>query len=658
MDSVHFISDNPDLNETQIELNKESIQQFSADDIKNVLTRIEKIWYLDRQGDRAVPIQCGFAQFYNQEELTPDGLPKDTMFPNQETLQARLNLKRFTYHELMSRAEILGIKNEITDDVNGTEFTLSKRFHRIYDTLFEGYESIRLYVLMTDRVNNPTMDSKISNWEQLVFNMNPENDMDELTSYQELLYTLMKNIKRVGYRRYNDQCCSEIITPEGYHTRAWKAVKSISDFVYETCSMSVENNKHLWKLSTEKASYTKDVIKYLNVCKEMDFPDIAKNRHVWSFKNGLFVGKEWDIKEGKYVSKFHRYDGPTFNCLDPTIVSSKYFDLHFETYDHIEDWWDIPTPHFQNILDYQELDDEVSKWLYVMGGKMCFDVCDLDQWQIIPFLKGIAGSGKSTIITNVYKLFYENEDVKTLSNNIERKFGLSSICNGKMFIAPEVKGDLCLEQAEFQSLVSGEDVSIARKYENAKSIKWNVPGILGGNEVPNWKDNSGSVLRRILTWNFGIVVQDKDKDPNMAQKLEKELPAILLKCIRGYLEYSQKYKDKDIWSIVPSYFKGVQNQVAMVTNSLRNFLSSEKVTYSKDAKCPQKIFVQIFNQHCSENNLGRSRFNQDLYAAPFSARRLRVTTEAITYKGRAYPNQPVIHGVDVVDDSLQISDDY
>jgi len=658
MDTVHFISDNPDLNETQIELNKESIQQFTSDDIKTVLIQIEKIWYLDRQGDRSIPIQCGFTQFYNPDELAQGGLPKDTMFPNQETLQARLNLKRFTYHELMSRAEIIGIKDEITKDVNGTEFTLSKRFHRIYDTLFEGYESIRLYVLMNDRVNNPTMDSKISNWEQLVFNMNPENDMDELTSYQELLYTLMKNIKRVGYRRYNDQCCAEIVTPGGYHTRAWRAVKSISDFVYETCSMSVENNKHLWKLSTEKASYTKDAIRYLSVCKEMDFPDIVKNRHVWSFKNGLFVGKEWDIKEGLYVSKFYNYDGPTFSCLDPTIVSSKYFDIQFDTYDHISDWWDIPTPVFQNILNYQELDEEVSKWLYVMGGKLCFDVGDIDQWQIIPFLKGIAGSGKSTIITNVLKLFYENEDVKTLSNNIERKFGLSSICSGKMFIAPEVKGDLCLEQAEFQSLVSGEDVSIARKYENAKSLKWNVPGILGGNEVPNWRDNSGSVLRRILTWNFGIVVQDKDKDPNMAQKLDKEIPAILLKCIRGYLEYAQKYKDKDIWSVVPPYFKGVQNQVAMVTNSLRHFLSSEKVTYSKDSKCPQKIFVQLFNQHCSENNLGRSRFNQDLYAAPFSARRLKVVTEAITYMGRAYPNQPIVQGVDIVDDSLQISDDY
>lgn len=147
-----------------------------------------------------------------------------------------------------------------------------------------------------------------------------------------------------------------------------------------------------------------------------------------------------------------------------------------------------------------------------------------------------------------------------------------------MFIAPEVKGDLCLEQAEFQSMVSGEDVSIAQKYEKARSVEWKTPGILGGNEVPNWKDNSGSVLRRLLTFNFGKQV--KDADPHLDEKLDAEIPVILLKCVKGYLEYSQKYSDQNIWNVVPKYFKGIQNQVAMVTNSLQNF-------------CPQKRFITV-----------------------------------------------------------------
>jgi hypothetical protein len=87
----------------------------------------------------------------------------------------------------------------------------------------------------------------------------------------------------------------------------------------------------------------------------------------------------------------------------------------------------IPTPYFDSILKYQKFEDEVCNWAYVMGGRLCFDVGELDGWQVIPFFKGIARSGKSTLITKVFKKFYENEDVGTLSNNIEKKFGLSAI---------------------------------------------------------------------------------------------------------------------------------------------------------------------------------------------------------------------------------------
>ena len=157
---------------------------------------------------------------------------------------------------------------------------------------------------------------------------------------------------------------------------------------------------------------------------------------------------------------------------------------------------------------------------------------------------------------------------------------LQSIYKGFMFISPEIKGDLSLEQAEFQSLVSGEDVSVARKNETALSLQWKTPGILGGNEVPNWKDNSGSILRRLATLNFSRQIAPDVADPNLEHKLEKEMPAIMCKCLRAYLEYAQKYSGKDIWNILPKYFKNIQNQVATVTNPLQHFLCSEKFRFA------------------------------------------------------------------------------
>jgi len=224
-----------------------------------------------------------------------------------------------------------------------------------------------------------------------------------------------------------------------------------------------------------------------------------------------------------------------------------------------------------------------------------------------------------------------------------------------MFIAPEVKGDLALEQAEFQSIVSGEDVSIAVKNKTAMSFEWKVPGVLGGNEIPNWKDNSGSVLRRILPWNFGKQVQDAD--PQLDEKLHNELPIILLKCVRGYLDYSNKYRNKDIWNVVPKYFKTIQKQVAMVASSLTNFMESTYVIISEDSFVPQKEFVAKFNQHCKENNLGSHKFHQDFYAGPFSSHDIEVRNDTVKYRGRICKNQPIIYGLDIVSDDLTFTDD-
>jgi hypothetical protein len=282
--------------------------------------------------------------------------------------------------------------------------------------------------------------------------------------------------------------------------------------------------------------------------------------------------------------------------------------------------------------------------MYVFCGRLCFEVNELDGWQVIPFLKGIARSGKSTLITKVCKLFYECEDVATLSNNIEKKFGLQSIYRGFMFISPEIKGDLQLEQAEFQSLVSGEDVSVARKNETALSMQWKTPGILGGNEVPNWKDNSGSILRRLATWNFGRQVADAD--PHLDQKLEQEIPAILCKCLRAYLDYAHKYSDKDIWNVLPKYFKTIQSQIAQVTNALQHFLCSEKFKFGPSLFMPQTLFIARFNEHCKQNNLGTHRFNQDFYAGPFSAKELEVRVDSKIYNESAYSTQPFIFGLD------------
>jgi len=650
MEETHFISSESNQRESNAIMWSNQIQSLNPEEFMHLLSQLEDMWDINATNNSMVSFQLGYKNFINPQDLDPEtGIPirfdVELVSGNHKRLKMQLG-------QMYHRAEVLKLL-DIEDD---EDMKISMRINRLIDQVDDAWQIIFRAARIHERINNPTYVPINPESDPSIFRCSTIDKIDELVPYQQAILACLQNLYEMNIKRYKGYCCIQIKTDEEQDTRAWKQVETIQDYVYGVAQK--ETRYELWKNLSTRGSVYNDVIRHLTNCKDMQFPEIIKNRNVWSFKNGIFIGKEWSAKTGLYESRFYTYDSREFKNLDQTVVSCKYFDKEFTEYDHVENWYDIPTPFFQSILDYQKFDSEVSKWMYVMGGRLCFNVNDMDAWQIIPFLKGIARSGKSTLITKVFRKFYNADDVSTLSNNVEKKFGLSSIYDAFMFIAPEVKGDLQLEQAEFQSIVSGEDVSIAVKHEKAKSFEWRTPGILGGNEIPDWKDNSGSVLRRILTWNFGKQV--KNADPTLENKLDTELPIILQKCIRAYLEYSQKYADKDIWNVVPEYFKTIQKQVATVANTLENFLQSTAVRYGSELFCPQKDFVALFNSHCQANNLGKPRFTQDFYVGPFSQRDIEVREDKLTYKGRLCKKQSFIFGIDIVneDEIQEISNDY
>tara|TARA_B100000768_G_C11278721_1_gene377322 strand:- start:1315 stop:3288 length:1974 start_codon:yes stop_codon:yes gene_type:complete len=657
MENTHFIDKEPNKYEALAELHNQQIRSMNEDQGTRLLSNLENAWGLHEK-DFLSHQMLGYNQYISNNCFNEYGAVSINAIDlvaiktiRKKNLDFAVELRNH-----MNKMKKEKLKNGDTKDHESLSddlgLSLDKRIANIILHIEDGYENIRRHYISYERVSTPTVQPQFPKFSDP--SAMDDEEIESISPYQKcLLYTLEETYK-CGYRRYKGHCCEEIKTIEGYRTRAWNPIFPIDQFVYSIAQK--DSSFTNWKNFTSKGSIFREVIDHVSKCKDQQFPEISKRRHVWSFKNGLFVGKEWIPDRGVYDCRFYPYESSDFACLDPTIVSCKYFDQQFDDFSHLERWQDIPTPNFDKVLKYQKLEQEVCDWAYVMGGRLCYDVGELDSWQIIPFFKGIARSGKSTLITKVFKKFYESEDVGVLANNIEKKFGLSAIKDNFMFIAPEIKADLGLEQAEFQSIVSGEDVSIAVKNKTAVSIEWNVPGVLGGNEVPNWKDNSGSILRRILPWNF--TKQVREADPQLDEKLNRELPIILLKCVRGYLDYSNKYRDRDIWNVVPKYFEIIKKQVAMVASTLTNFMESTSIKYGEELCVPQTIFVQMFNQHCSANNLGKPKFNQDFYIGPFSSRDIEVREEVVKYKGRTYPKQPVIFGLDVIEESIGFTEDY
>ena len=201
------------------------------------------------------------------------------------------------------------------------------------------------------------------------------------------------------------------------------------------------------------------------------------------------------------------------------------------------------------------LPQEVQRWIYIFLGRLLHALNVHDQWQIMPFLKGRAGTGKSAI-GDIIQRFFEPEQIGILSSNIEGTFGLSAIADKFIMLCLEVKKEFRLNQAEFQSLVSGEMVSMAVKNKQPYQKKWTAPGLLCGNEWAGYQDTQGSIARRLAVINFKFPIASKDSNPNLVKEIvADELAALIVKCNIAYRQQALAKDGKDIWKILPEYFR-------------------------------------------------------------------------------------------------------
>lgn len=173
--------------------------------------------------------------------------------------------------------------------------------------------------------------------------------------------------------------------------------------------------------------------------------------------------ERWTQYANDLTEKRKRHD-PDYVCYPPTRtdVAIRYFEQPFNiAWKNGNDSPDddpmdvLTTPEVDKILDDQRLTKETKRWVYILLGRLLYEVGEYDNWQVLLFFKGVAGSGKSTLAKLMRRVFPPSH-VATLSSNVEPKFGLAPLYDKYLIICSEVKKDFGMNQGDLQSAVSGE----------------------------------------------------------------------------------------------------------------------------------------------------------------------------------------------------------
>ena len=812
------------------------------------------------------------------------------------------------YHHLRSH-KLIGIPgdDEAEEDNQGAG---AETLNRILKVLEMVYYSKRI-VLSAFQANlalhqvhcadlklEKDIDARLGSW-SLRFRWIDDN-MNEL---QQLLLYLLDNAFEKQLRK-QDGYVFEPILVQGHNTHAFRCLCEIKDWVYSVTQKELQFQQ--WTNLTHGNNTIKSVVEYLSGCKDYQFPNLIKDRTVFAFRNGVYLANE---------DRFYEYGSA--EPLAESIVACKFFDANFELYEEIRDWRLIPTYAFQSILDHQEIPEEACQWMYVFIGRMMYDLNTFDGWQVIPFIKGHAGTGKcfrigsqvlladgqtiavehvqvghqlmgddgtprevlslavgieplfeiyctttaelvlavtghhilclldvskgyavvemtvleyvglpgdrqkelllyrpnkpmcfpasyqnvsaqtarlvgswlgtgvshslalaattansgfreamercgvleakripaafmtasvtvrqqllmgffdvdgwtmsghrelyvespeladdvmfvarslglhieregtvlkiyymcqfgyaftvhplnpnrrepyvgfevngnkrflmadwtvthnSTICTHVVRNLYDPIDVGVMSNNIERKFGISAFWDKNVFIGPECRNDLAIEQAEFQSIVSGEDIQVNMKHKKAFSTQWRVPGILAGNEVPSWADAAGSVQRRLAVYDFEKPVLQGDM--RLGEKIDNEMPDLLVKCNRAYREMAARHGSDNIWTLLGPYFHKTSSELAQTINVLEAFLACDEVVFGAGKYVPFDEFKNAVSAYAQINGFTKPKFHVDYFRGPFTKRGITKEKGTKTWNGRVL-NREFLIGVDLVRD--------
>ena len=462
-------------------------------------------------------------------------------------------------------------------------------------------------------------------------------DFDKLKPFQKLVIKLFDVFEERNYKKVGDVVYSEIKTP--HRTHAWKSVGSIQEIIHQICAMC--NDYANWLLITSSKDLDKQLSNFFERTEDYRLPTLKKNRTMFSFKNGIYFSI-YDYTT--FTDKFIEYGTQEHTYLGDFEVSAKYFEIDF-TYPHENNPYNIATPYFDSIFQYQQLSPDVVEVSKMLLGRMLYDVDQMDHWQVILMFIGSGGSGKSTI-HNVVRMFYASEDVGIIGNNFQKTFGLSDIYDKYIFLAPEIKKDWGIDQGEFQEMVSGGKVNVNIKNKHSKVVQWTAPGMLAGNENPGFIDNASSIQRRVIVTRFDHKVQQGD--PQLSKKLEGEIDAIMKQCNLFYLKYVINKRYEDIWKWLPEYFSATQTMMACASNSLNAFLNSDQVLTGLELCVPMDDFFKRFNVFCSENNYKRPHINVDMYTSPFAKYKIEVHSKITrAHRGRIHTNTTFLVGVDL-----------
>lgn len=246
---------------------------------------------------------------------------------------------------------------------------------------------------------------------------------------------------------------------------------------------------------------------------------------------------------------------------------------------------------YEELVGTLYLPEEKRKLEWAIGSVVAGESSNVQKFIV---LYGSAGTGKSTVLNIIQKLFdgyYSVFNAKALGSSSD-SFALESLKTNPL-VAIQHDGDLSRieDNTRLNSVVSHEEMTVNEKFKSAYATRFNAFLFMGTNKPVKITDAKSGIIRRLIDVSPSGKKVPFKKYTMLNEKINFELGAIAQHCLKVFEED-------------PEYYNNYVTSVMLgESNDFYNYILDSYDVFAKNDGTTLKAAWEMYKTYCDEANV-------------------------------------------------------
>lgn len=221
------------------------------------------------------------------------------------------------------------------------------------------------------------------------------------------------------------------------------------------------------------------------------------------------------------------------------------------------------------------------------------------RYELSIWLYGPPGSGKSTFLTGLEAMLGNRAGLLGLADVASNRFALANLPGKTLAISTEQPADYIASTHILNTIISGETITVERKFRDAIQVTPRCKLAWAMNELPRVSDPNSGLFRRVKVVGFPAIAES-DRDPTLKEAIKTEGAGILNWALEGLSRLRNRGRFE-----VPAEVQDATKQFRDNNDIPGRFVEECCVTGNDEAGDPYRAqssqFYNVYKTWCAEN---------------------------------------------------------